>query len=432
MTRVPDFGGLRRASRAHGNAEQLLLVARDALLETVRQEWCSYYGGPPLACLGIRIWSLSVIWYLVLQRRPRIASYREARMLRNTALFLAFVVTVAAGCGESDQDEESRQARAEAAPVPVVVDTARVGTLAVTTHATGQVEAWQAVSLVAQVRGPVVRAPEKEGSRFRKGEVVYEIDPASYRLDLERAKLELGKARAEYDFELRNRAGEITDDIREMIKIATGMKEAELKVAQAEEQYKNAVIRAPYDCAVAELVTRSGGIVYAGDKLCRLVDTSRLKVTLSVGEADAGRITEGAAAWIAVPAMGGRERTGVVHSVSPVVSPETRGCGVEIELGDATDLKPGMYAKVRVLVDEVPGAVTVPEAAVLIRSDRPLVFVVRDGIAKWQYVQLGAKGGGAVQVTEGVAPGDVVIVEGHFALAHDAPVVPVPGETATE
>jgi multidrug efflux pump subunit AcrA (membrane-fusion protein) len=55
-----------------------------------------------------------------------------------------------------------------------------------------------------------------------------------------------------------------------------------------------------------------------------------------------------------------------------------------------------------------------------------LVFVVRDGLAKWEYVTLGARGDGIVQITDGVAPGDLVITEGHFALAHDAPVVPIP------
>jgi RND family efflux transporter MFP subunit len=346
-------------------------------------------------------------------------------MMRRTVLALVLVAGLTSGCGDSKQ-EESRQARAEPASVPVVVDTARVGTLPITVHATGQIIPWQEVSLVAQVRGPVLRAPEKEGVRFAPGEVVYEIDPTAYRLDLERAELEEGKALAEYEFELRNRREEITPEIREMIKIATGLKEAELAVAQARHQYENAVVRAPYACAVADLVARKGGLVYAGDKLCRLVDTSRLKVTVSVGETDAGRIVEGARAWVSVPALGTAERPGVVNSVSPVVSPETGGCGVEIALEDANGLKPGMYARVRVLAQEVPDAVIVPDDAVLMRSERPLVFVVRDGIAKWQYVSIGARGDDLVQITEGVQPGDIVIVEGHFALAHDAPVAAVP------
>jgi membrane fusion protein (multidrug efflux system) len=353
-------------------------------------------------------------------------------MIRQIALGLLALLLVASACGKDDKEAE-RQARAETAPVPVVVDTARVGALPVTTHATGQVAAWQEVPLVAQVEGPVIRAPEKEGVRFGRGQVVYEIDPVSYRLDAERARLEVEKAQAEYDFELRNREGEITDDVRQMIKIATGLKEAELGLAQAEQALKNAVIRAPFDCSVAGLTARKGGIVYRGDQLCRLVDTSRIKVAVSVGEAEAARIVEGAAAWVSVPALGDEERTGSVHSISPVISPDTRGCDVEVALSDAGNLKPGMYAKVRILVEEVPDAVMVPEPALLIRSERPLVFVIRDGLAKWEYVTLGARGDGIVQIVDGVAPNELVITEGHFALAHDAPVVPIPGETtATE
>ena len=70
------------------------------------------------------------------------------------------------------------------------------------------------------------------------------------------------------------------------------------------------------------------------------------------------------------------------------------------------------------------------ENAVLLQAKGELKNV-RDGLAKWEYVTLGARGDGIVQITEGVAPGELVIAEGHFALAHDAPVVPIPGETAT-
>jgi HlyD family secretion protein len=64
----------------------------------------------------------------------------------------------------------------------------------------------------------------------------------------------------------------------------------------------------------------------------------------------------------------------------------------------------------------------VPEDAVLVRQGRDLVFVVEGGRAQWQYVDLGARSGNYVEITEGAQPGDTIAVDGHFALAHDAPV----------
>ena len=64
----------------------------------------------------------------------------------------------------------------------------------------------------------------------------------------------------------------------------------------------------------------------------------------------------------------------------------------------------------------------VPADAVLVRQGRDLVFRIADGRAEWVYVEVGARSGNYVEVTEGLQPGDRVAVAGHFALAHDAPV----------
>ena len=131
---------------------------------------------------------------------------------------------------------------------------------------------------------------------------------------------------------------------------------------------------------------------------------------------------EGAAVWISFPAIGSEERKGRVYSISPVISSETRGCGIEILLPDGGGLKPGMYARVRVVVNRIEAAVVVPEGALLVRDERPLIFLVKEGKSHWQYVETGARGDDLIEISEGAAPGDTVIVSGHYALAHDTPV----------
>jgi multidrug efflux pump subunit AcrA (membrane-fusion protein) len=82
-----------------------------------------------------------------------------------------------------------------------------------------------------------------------------------------------------------------------------------------------------------------------------------------------------------------------------------------------------MYAHVRVVIDRIENTIVVPEGALLVRNERPLIFLVRGGKSHWQYVEIGERGGRMVEVLEGAAPGDTVIIEGHYALAHDTPVV---------
>jgi len=64
----------------------------------------------------------------------------------------------------------------------------------------------------------------------------------------------------------------------------------------------------------------------------------------------------------------------------------------------------------------------VPQAAVLVRGGRPLVFVIENGLAKWRYIQTGQENQEYVEVLDGVKEGEPVIVEGHLTLAHDSAV----------
>jgi HlyD family secretion protein len=340
------------------------------------------------------------------------------------------VTSLLCGCGsEKDEKDKLQTSDVEPAPVPVTVDIVQKGTLEETVHSTGQLAAWQDVKLIAKVGGSVLKAPRKEGQHLSAGDIVYKIDPASYSLALDKAQLAVDKARIEYQLEIDHWEGEMTDEVREMIELTTGLKEAELSMEQARQSFKNSVLKAPFDCQVAELSVKEGDIAYTGDHLCRLVNTVDLKVEVSVGENDAVHIREGQNVYVVFPSLALKELRGEVFSVSPVVSVETRGCGVEIRVQDRDDLKPGMYAKVRIVVNRVPDTVVIPQNALLIRDERELVFVVKNGRSSWQYVESGERGEGMIRILDGVAAGDSIIVDGHYALAHDTPVVPLPPET---
>lgn len=82
----------------------------------------------------------------------------------------------------------------------------------------------------------------------------------------------------------------------------------------------------------------------------------------------------------------------------------------------------GLYAEVRLETERLQDRLVVPDDAVLVRQGRDLGFVIENGRAQWSYVELGARSGERVEITDGVAPRDTIAVDGHFALAHDASV----------
>jgi multidrug efflux pump subunit AcrA (membrane-fusion protein) len=81
---------------------------------------------------------------------------------------------------------------------------------------------------------------------------------------------------------------------------------------------------------------------------------------------------------------------------------------------------PGMYATVSIQTETFANRLLVPKAALLVRDQRPLVFVAQQGLAKWHYVDVENENDQFIAIRSGIEPGDTVIVDGHYTLAHDA------------
>jgi HlyD family secretion protein len=127
---------------------------------------------------------------------------------------------------------------------------------------------------------------------------------------------------------------------------------------------------------------------------------------------------------------------GRVTAILPLVDSTTRAGRAIVSVANAGRsasggplLRPGMYADVRLEATRLSGRTIVPARAVIERDGRPLVFVVRDGRAQWTYIQPGRTNGLETEVqpdsVSGVIPiqaGDIVLIDGHVTLTHDAQV----------
>ncbi len=170
-----------------------------------------------------------------------------------------------------------------------------------------------------------------------------------------------------------------------------------------------------------------GQQIAAGQALLTLLEDERLEVDVDVLEADVVRLHPGAPARVRVPALDDLVLEGTVHTINPLVDPETGTGRVTVILPNPRGrLMPGLFAYVELETGRLANRLQVPVAAVLERQDRQLVFRIEDGRALWTYVTTGARSGDWVEITDGLAEGDRVAVKDHFALAHEAPVKVVP------
>jgi RND family efflux transporter MFP subunit len=153
------------------------------------------------------------------------------------------------------------------------------------------------------------------------------------------------------------------------------------------------------------------------------VDISKIKVQARVLESEIGKMKVGYEATLRFSAYPGKTFKGHVEAVSPIINPEDRTCAVHIAVDNTQEeIKPGMHAEVEIAADIYKDRVLVPQEAVLVRGGRKLVFAVEEGLAKWRYIEVGLENKDYAEVLDGIKEGEMVIVEGHFTLAHDARV----------
>jgi multidrug efflux pump subunit AcrA (membrane-fusion protein) len=160
-----------------------------------------------------------------------------------------------------------------------------------------------------------------------------------------------------------------------------------------------------------------GARVMPAESLFEIADLSRVWVLADVYESDAAFVRVGQQGRVTLSYLPGREWTGPVTFIAPVVQPETRTVSVRLELPNSDmALKPEMYADV-LLETSLPDVVAVPEAAVLSTGTRSIVFVAReDGAFEPREVQVGTKTGGYWEVRRGLEAGEKVVTQANFLI----------------
>ena len=234
--------------------------------------------------------------------------------------------------------------------------------------------------------------------------------------DLERAETQLQTARAAYDAALaaaRNLLAEVS------------ARNAALKGASRELQ--DSVIRAPFDGVVAERLVSAGQFVRVQTPVMRIVRLHPLRLTAQIPERFSPAIRVGQSIVVRVDAYPDRPVEGHVTRISPDVDQRSRAFAIEAGVPNLDGaLKPGTFARVRVVTDRVDKAVAIPVEAVQTRYGRTVVFVVRDGTLAAVDVKLGDRLGQQVEILEGLKAGAVIVADGVEGLTAGQAVDPRP------
>lgn len=373
--------------------------------------------------------------------------------------------------GEASSGGQEQEAKSSETPLQVKVEEAKLGDLIIKLRSPAEAVTDRKIAMKTEVQGIIKNLNVKESKHVRSGDLLVELDDQEYRLSYENAEATRLKAFSEMlveqrfadvasesggeqnialnnaktlfeeagqqyqkglisreEYERRSRlyegvlieSGEKKDEVVAAMK---GLTQAEINVKKAQLDLEKTKIRAPFSGIITDIKVSSGEHVSVGRELFTLVNITKIQVHAKVLESEIGKMQVGREVDLKFSAYPGKAFKGKVSAISPVVNPEFKTCKVFIDVENPKEeLKPGMHAEVEIAAEIYKNKLLVPQDAILTRSQRKLLFIVEDGLAKWRYVEIGLENEDFAEILDGVKAGEQVIVEGHFTLAHDARV----------
>lgn len=156
-----------------------------------------------------------------------------------------------------------------------------------------------------------------------------------------------------------------------------------------------------------------------GTPILRVVNMDQVKVLVNVIEKDFAKIKLNQKANVSVETYPDEKFSGKITLISPTINPTTRTASVEITIPNQNHrLKPGMFARVEIILRQKADAILIPTYAIIEQSEMRKVFTVVDGKAKSKSIDLGVNQGELVEVVGGLEVGDSLVVAGHHKISN--------------
>ena len=297
--------------------------------------------------------------------------------------------------------------------------------------AVGSLRSDESITVRPEVAGRISEILFKEGERVARGATLIRLDPAINKAEVEQGRANLKLAKSKYDraVDLAKSnfiSGQARDEAENNLRVAeAGVQLAEARLAKME-------IKAPFAGIIGLRVVSVGDYAKEGSDIVNLESIDPLKVDFRVPEVYLKQIQVGQTLHVSLDAIPGKTFEGKVFAVNPLVDAAGRAIVIRALVRNPdTSLRPGMFARVRLITRDMKDALAVPEQAIVPQGDDQYVFKVTDGRAIRVKVEVGQRRDGKVEIVKGLEPTDMVVTAGHLKIRDGVPVTIVNGPSAT-
>jgi membrane fusion protein (multidrug efflux system) len=295
----------------------------------------------------------------------------------------------------------------------------------------GSTRASQVIDIKPKADGTIVEIVYEAGKRLEQGDVLFRLDDAIQKADLAEAQASLAKAQQAL------KRGRTLKQSRVMATATLEDLEAARAAAQAQvdraaQRLADRTIRAPFAGTPSIRRVDLGAQVGSDTVLTRLENLSPMLVEFQVPEQFFSIARPGLTAEATTPAWPGKTFTATLSEVDTSIDPVSRTFRVRAQVPNETsELASGMFMRLSLQLSS-DGVVMIPEQSITMEEGTPFVFVVRDGKVERRDVQTGGREPGWVQITDGLALGEEIVVSGISKLRPGGAVKVVNAEKAAD
>lgn len=284
----------------------------------------------------------------------------------------------------------------------------------------GSVESEQNVTMSAEVPGTVERILVQEGDRVKKGQVLITQDSETIRRNVEELKTSLDLATTVYERQKNLWDQKIGTEIQ-FLQAKNNKESLERRIASAQSQLNNYIIRAPFAGSVDNVIIKEGEMAQPGSSLLRLVSLQDMHIEADVSEAYLGKFAVGDSVQVTFPSPD-KTITSTINAVGQVIDENNRTFSIEVKLPSGEDiLRPNLLAVVKIKDFEQPEAIVVPTNLILNDNQGDFVYVVQENdgvsVATKKPVERGLSYQGETLIESGLTSGDRLVDEGFRSVA---------------
>ncbi len=290
----------------------------------------------------------------------------------------------------------------------------------------GIVEPERKVEIYARLSAYVKQILKEEGAYVKEGTILALLDDTEIKIGFEQAKIQLEQAKlsldeAEQNF-IRNQElikRELISEQEFQTQEAT-YKQRKLDYQNRQESYKDLELQLNYtkirslsEGFVTERLIEVGDRVNANQQVYTIEDFKPLLIRVFVPTSDAIKLKAGMQTEVKTEVLQGAVFNGGVKLINPRIDNQTGTVKVTVEVIDESlRLKPGMFVEVRIAIGAKENVLTIPRKAILYKQNKTYVFVMNRNQVSQREITLGLTEEDEVEVSSGLAEGDVIVVVG--------------------